>query len=287
MLPLAIAGAGIAAAGGIIGELLAGGKRAEAERLAQRAYEQYGSIEEPFLQQVMAEEQGATGLSDIQTDPRLEAAEYNALNKLQQIEDGGGTSLADQATLNRTMNRVNSNNRSTQESILGDMSSRGALGSGAELSARLKANQDSINANSQAGLDIVGQAQQRYLDSILGRGEMAGKMSDRQYGRKARAAEAQDMINRYNTGNRNQATYYNAGLPQQQFDNRLKIASGKANALGGQANTVNQSADRTAAVIGGVGQGIGEGMTAYANYRAQQEARQPGVYVDDDMQKRK
>ncbi len=77
------------------------------------------------------------------------------------------------------------------------------------------------------------------LEAAVQGGRMAGDMRANDYKQATDLARARDMISQYNVGSREKAKYYNAGLPQQQFDNKAKLASGKANAAAGVATAVN------------------------------------------------
>jgi len=65
--------------------------------------------------------------------------------------------------------------------------------------------------------------------------------------------------NQFNTNIANEQTKFNAGIPQQQFMNQVTVAQGKAGALGGQVESLEQRAQRKAteerekrqAIIGG------------------------------------
>jgi hypothetical protein len=85
------------------------------------------------------------------------------------------------------------------------MAQRGLAGSGSELAARLNSQQGSAQAGFLAGSDIAGQAAQRAYDALQSQGAYASQLQGQQYGQMSNAAQAQDLINRYNNENTNQA----------------------------------------------------------------------------------
>ncbi len=116
-----------------------------------------------------------------------------------------GMSAIDQARLAEIQNQINQQNRGNQEAIIQNMAQRGLAGSGSELAARLNAQQGSAQAGFLAGSDIAGQAAQRAYDALQSQGAYASQLQGQQYGQMSNAAQAQDLINRYNNENTNQA----------------------------------------------------------------------------------
>jgi hypothetical protein len=110
--------------------------------------------------------------------------------------------------------------------IMQGMAQRGQGGSGMELLELLDSAQDATDRQSQASLDIAGQNEDRALAAIMNRGNMAGSIRGQEFGEDAARAEAQDAINRFNAGNRNQNSQFNTGQWNQgaQFNagNQLK-----------------------------------------------------------------
>jgi hypothetical protein len=147
---MAAAGVGITAQilSGLIAEALSKGDRDLAEHYLQQAAND-GNIPLPDLQKIAAETLGPSAMESVSTDPRLESAQYAALDKLQGISDAGGYTLTDEANLNRILGKTNRAANAQNAAVREDMAARGVGGSGAEVAMQLANNQ----AQAQRGAD--------------------------------------------------------------------------------------------------------------------------------------
>ena len=242
-MPIAAAIPAIAStAGGVIGNLAGAGDRDRSAAAQAAALEAIRGVQLPEIEQMKLaldkyqsagkltpEEEatinlGASKMEDISVDPRLRNAQLQSLEKLQQIGSGQLTA-EDKAALAKLQRQTSRDAQARDASILQNMQERGIGGSGAELAARLSANQAASNREAQGGLDIQGQAAQRALQAISQAGAHGGSMERQQFGEQSQIANAADAIARYNAmnqqqilgqniGARNQAKQYN--LAQQQ-----------------------------------------------------------------------
>jgi hypothetical protein len=168
----------------------------------------------------------------ISTDPRLRDAQMSALNKLGETDAG-----------------MNDKNR--RDAIMSGAAQRGNTDSGASIGAQLASSQAANAQESQAGMDIQGQAQKRALQSMQQQGQMAGQMQSQDFNQQAQQAAAKDRIAQYNSGVKYDAAKtnvaaQNAGaqygatnhnnFQQNQFDNRYKTAGIKYNANTNEGN---------------------------------------------------
>lgn len=160
-----------------------------------------------------AEQLGQSAEGGVTTDPALRSAQMNALNKMKDIEDSGGLTLADMAAQKKTTDMANRSASAMHQKVLEGMARRGVGGSGAELVANLQANQDSAERANEAGMASAASAQKRYYDSIMGRAKMAGDLRGQDFDQNSRTARAKDLREQYNAGNRTDANKYNARLP--------------------------------------------------------------------------
>lgn len=251
-------GAGLGALGGLFG----GGKSAE-EKAAEQLQAAYGSeqiatpeqrmIQLEYLksmgnltpEQETAIEQEQTKLQGINVDPRYKQAQMAALNSLSQ-QGKTGLTLEDRSALADIQRQEAQAQRGQQEAIMQNMAARGQGGAGAELAARLQSAQSSADRAGQQGLGVAAQAQQRALDAMSKSGEMAGQMGETEFNNQAKVASAQDIINNFNTGNkqnvqqrnvagRNNAQQYNLDYAKQLEENRAGTMN-KQSAINTQAN---------------------------------------------------
>lgn len=239
--------------GALIGNLFGAGDREKAQQMLDQALQQYAGISLPDLQKLPPSE-----LAKLAPDSRLKDAQYHALDKMQEMEQGGGFTLEDQAALNKIQTRVGQQTSGDLSAIRENMSARGVGGSGAELALSLGAQQAGANRVSQAGTDTAAQAQRRYFDSILQRGKMAGQVRGQEYDEKSDAARANDLINRYNAVDR----------PQAQFGNSMRLADARSDVYRARAGDHAKQADRSAATGYGIGQGIADAGNSYLKYDA-------------------
>lgn len=173
-----------------------------------------------------------TELAEVLTNPRLAdlyGIQTDVLGGLGEYSKQGMSAI-DNARLAEIQNQINQQNRGNQEAILQNMAQRGLAGSGSELAARLNAQQGSAQSGYLAGSQLAGDAAQRAFQALQSQGAYAGQMTDQQYQQLANEAQAQDMINRYNTQMGNQAL-------MQDYETKQRI--GEMNTQ--QTNRVNQS----------------------------------------------
>ena len=186
---------------------------------------------------------GDTELKGIQSDPQGRLAEQQAITELQKLADNGGLSLSDMKALNDIQGNLNRNNMARQNATANQFAARGQLGSGAQLAMALRGNQDAAMSANDRGESIAAQAQQRALQAITSKATMGRQMSEDDYNKKAKAAEAADMIKQRNMANSIGAQRYNNELQGQGFDDRFNIAKAKGGLLG----AANQNALQTGA----------------------------------------
>lgn len=156
-----------------------------------------------------------TAFDEVSTDPRLRNQQYQSLDALDEIIQGGGLTAADQAALNRIQTDTAQADRGRREAILQNMQSRGMGGSGMELLAQLQSSQAATDRQNQSGLDVAGMAQQRVLDAIMQSGQLAGGMRGQDFGEQAQLAQARDAISQFNAQNANANSLANANIANQ------------------------------------------------------------------------
>lgn len=313
MLPAIVAG-GAPIVGGVVGHLLGAGDRAAAAKATADAIAYLESVGIPSIeaqqiimtnpefvgqfsaQQETAEQMGPSAMQDIQTDPRLQDAQMNALAQLQEQGTNPLTDM-EKASLNQSRRDVASEAQARQNSILQNMAQRGAGGSGAELAAQLASSQASAQRQGEEADRMKAMAQQRALQAISESGNMAGNIRGQAFGEDSAKASAMDAIAQFNAANRqnvqsrnvssaNQAgmreadmrqglegtradnsnyqQQYNKQLLQQDYQNRLAKAQSLAQAKTGQAGQYQQQAAQTADMWSKIGTGVGQGAATFA-----------------------
>lgn len=232
----AIAGAGLLGGASIVGGLMGADAQRDANRAAQKSIQKgvdlisqvdIPSIQEQILtlerlyltgeltpEQEQAILQRKTELENIVMDPQLREAQMEVLSQLDEIVNSGGLDPIAQAQVNELRNNLAQQERSSREAIIQNANRRGVGGSGLELAAQLSSQQGSATRGSQEGFNVAAQAQQRALDALKSRGQMAGDVRTQDYGIARDKASAQDEINRFNIAQR-------TGAQQRNIDRNL------------------------------------------------------------------
>lgn len=266
MLPAIAIGAGVSALSGLIGYLQESGRNEEAQAILERAGKDYENMSLPRLQELANEVLGPSAFEQIRTTPEFKAAQISALDKMSELEQGGGFNLEDRANLNSVRNSTAQADSARQAGILENAQARGIAGSGSELAARLSSAQNSANMENQAGLDIAASARKRYFDAVRARGDMAGNMREQDFGEQSAIARAKDARDVFNYGARRDTTRYNNDLRQNQFGNNMSLTDRRYSVARDRANALTGQGQREGQMIAGVGGAIGGGL---ANYGAQ------------------
>lgn len=271
MIPLIAAG--IAAVGGVVGNILGNMGEAEAHRLIEQAMDATGKIDVPALEALVAEEVGPTALEGIKTDPRTRDAQYEMLSRMKEMYDGGGMDLEDRANLNRITSQAGRAGRAGANAIQGQMDARGMGGSSASWLLQQKATQDAAQNANQQGLDVAAQAMRRRFEAMRERGNMAGNIRGQEYGEQANLARARDEVSRYNAGARRAAGEYRNQMKQQDFANRMG-KQGQMNQLAGaRAGQASQQAANTQNMWAGIGDSAQGAINDYGEWREKRDER--------------
>jgi hypothetical protein len=245
-----IAGVGGVAAGGLLGQYLAGqqtGALAGANKLQTLAtlvqgmqapptieditYQQYATpIDYELAGTLTPEQLQATELRNILRNEQARQAQLGVLGEYQDLSQTG-LSAIDRAALTEIQNQIATQERGQREAILQNMAQRGLSGSGTELAANLLAGQSAAQRASQMGMDQAAQAQQARLQALSNVAQMGQGLEETDFQRAARQAEASDVINQFNVQNKNVAQAQNLANKQdimninRQQQNRIREAN--------------------------------------------------------------
>lgn len=249
----AMAGAMTGAAGSLAG---ASGQQnmSDAQRkLLEQILNEIRDIPLPDLERIMAEQLGPSAMEGVHSDPEQRQAQLDIMDELRDIYSSGGLNLEDKAALNEGLNRANVAGNASRQRLASDFAARGQLGSGAQLAMGNMGAQSAANRANQTALDVGAMGQKRRMDAM---GRYAGLASDvrgQDFGESSARAQAKDAADRWNAASREKAGYYNAGLAQQQFGNRMTKATGSQGAGNNLAAQYGADGRRLAALGGDVG----------------------------------
>lgn len=312
--------------GGLLGAYEGGKERRRQDQLMQLALAELAGIDIPDIEQMKLDlmtpeyvgdfdprlqqliQAGPSAFEDVQSDPRLDQQQMRALEQVAGVAETGELSESARAAAELARRQAASEAQAKQGQILQEMQARGMGGSGAELVSRQLASEAAADRLSQMGLGITAGEHDRQMQAIMQRAGLAGDIRGQQFGEKARIAEAQDILSRFNTGLQqqreasnvaaqnqaglrnleqqqnlaqqraqilNQQQQYNRALAQQDFDNQMRLGQARSNIYTGQAGTAGQRAGQTAGMWSGIGQGVGSGLAGWGAAQKKQD--------DDDV----
>lgn len=320
----AVAGAGLGLLGGILGGNAAKKASAEAAAIQEANYQRNKALLESvgipsieaqeialqnpeYVGDLVAEMQGKSALTEIALDPRLRENQMNQLAELEGLSKTGlGT--VDRIALDEAQSEATAADKSRRAGILSQMAQRGMVDSGANLAAQLQSSEAANQQAMQQSQNIAKQASVNRLNAINSLASQSGAMEQRDYGRQADAATAQDAIQRFNVGTRNTTAaqnlasrqniadttaatankqeMYNKGLIQQDYGNRLQRAQSIAGLNAGQAQNQASAALTAGAgaanMYGQIGQAAGNITRGVVDYYGNQPKAATSQGIADD-----
>lgn len=322
MIPALMAGA-IAAPiiGGLMGQEAAKSQlnaqeRMYRENLARLAGIDLPSIQDQELNLLLQQSQGTytpeleaalalgpSAMEQVAIDPRLRQQQMAALEQYAQVAQSGATP-ADEAMMEMVRRNAASEAQAKQGQILQEMQARGQGGSGAELIAKLQANESGADRLQQAQLQEAVAKQNARMAALAQQANLASGVRSQDYGQQTDLAKSRDVISQFNLQNQqnvgqrnvgsknlaqqqnlqnaqaianqnvalqNQQQMHNKGLLQQQFQNQITKATGQNQAGQNLASMYGNMAANTAGGMATIGQGIGSGFQAIANQNRQDD----------------
>jgi hypothetical protein len=245
-----------------------------------------------YLGNFTPEELQATGLPAGVINQAMRNKQLQALGGVEQLSQTG-LSAIDRAALSEIQNEIAMQERGQRESILQNMAQRGISGSGQELAAQLQSSQAASQLASQQGMQQAAQAQQARVNALNNLSNMATGIESTDFERQAQKAQAQDVINQFNTQNRNVAGLRDLDLQQSlrnEFEReKMRVSQANTDIANKQImqNKVNRplaqyglQTDYTSALSQGIG-GIGQTQTQQqlANQQAMSQGLGTGLSV--------
>lgn len=243
-----------------------------AEKELEDSKQAYRDLAPPELTKEQPEyaktfDQAPSEYNKIATDPAYKESQQQQIAALRNLAANGGRNAASDANLAQIQQSENANARGQRDAILQNAQARGMGGSGASLLAQLSASQNATNNQSMQDLNVRGQDQNNALQAGMGAANLSSNMQNNDWNQQASKAQANDAINRYNSGQQtansqfnagvgNQAQQFNSGLEQTGYQNQVQKTAGlSGTSLAGvnynQAQS-NLGAQQAGNVLGGV-----------------------------------
>lgn len=260
----AVIGAGVNLLGGIVGEIWGSADDEQRRQIEDEAMRLYGNMSPPALERVIAAQVGPSAMESVSMDGGNKSARNAALQAL--INEGlsGGNSLESRLAMEEARRASSAQELRDRSAVLQQAKMRG-LGSNAALAGQLQAQQAGADRQSLAGLQAGASARQRALAALAQGGGMAAQAENDDFGKAARVAESKDRIAQFNAGQSQQANLYNAGLGQQDFNNRLALTDRKADGLYRRADRFGKDAERKRRLAGDSARVLGRGAINVAD----------------------
>jgi len=203
--------------------------------------------------------QAPSAYNNIALDPATRAAQMAALSQYTDIANAGGLDPAAKLALQQTIDAANAQNRGAQEAIMRSAQAEGQGGGDFALTQRAIEAQGASDTGATQGLQAAAMAEANRQAALNQMANIGGGINASDYAQAAQKAAAQNQINAVNQGYTNAANtgnvanqiqagefntntaqgvnaantaagqnrvYYNAALPQQQFNNELNKAAG-------------------------------------------------------------
>jgi hypothetical protein len=241
--------------------------------------------------------QAPSAYNNISLDPATRAAQMAALSQYTNIADTGGLDANAKLALQQTIDATNAQSQGAQGAIMRSAQAEGQGGGDFALTQRALAAQGASNTGATQGLETAAMAEANREAALNQMANIGGGINASDYAQAQAKAAAQNQINATNqaatntantsnvanaiqTGEFNTGTaqgvnaanttagqnrvYYNAALPQQQFNNELAKAGGIAGVSGTQAglaqNAQNANLGFTGSLLGTAGTVAGAAM---------------------------
>ena len=235
----AAAGAGASILGGVVGNIMSSGDRAEQRKRMKMALEELKKVGMPpdlsaplILKEL--QRQGAytpeleKDLSDsfaelklVTEDQTLKDAQRQALSMMQN-QGQVGLSAQDRAAISQVRNQLERDSQAKSQQIMQQFLARGQGGAGAELSALLQSGQSNAEQASQASMSLMNQAQQRALEAVRQSADIASGMRSQDYNVNSTNTAQQNERNRFLAENSITRQRANIGTTNEQL--RLNLA---------------------------------------------------------------
>jgi hypothetical protein len=211
----------------------------------------------PQLQQMVAQVVPNSAAGQVYSDPNLGAAQTQSIGELGNIADQGGLTLTDKANFDTAQRQAAQGAMAQRQAIQNLLNRTGGGNSGVSAALQLGAQRGQQESSALAGQQEAASAQQRALQAVLQRGQLAGQVRAQGVNEATNRARAIDQMNQYNAQARQGAQQYNLGLPQQQYQNQLARAQGYAGTQQNYANYNQGEANRIGGVAADTGTGVG------------------------------
>lgn len=212
---------------GLLGEDQAGKLTTAQLRMLEKQLANIEGIDLPDLPEISPEQLGESELGLLESDQALRGDQLQMLGDMRETIDAGGLSLSDKAALLEALGDASATGRRARLNVKADLGRRGGLDSGAQMMAGMQSASDVARDAGKAGLETAAMAERRKLQLMREYLAGTGALRGQDWAESTTTAGARDKRAEGNADRREKSNYYNAGLPQQNFANRMTKATGQ------------------------------------------------------------
>lgn len=258
---MALLDAIINAGSGLLGRKLSEGDRKRAQQYADDAIAQYGELSPPELERIVAERMSTAEYDAIPQDMGNQDARNEAIRRIMEEGTSGGMSPQSALEYEQARREVSALEQQGRGAVRQEMARRG-LGGVGEATLQLQAQQQAADRASMADLQTASDARSRALQALAQGGGMAAAAEQQDFNKQAAINQSRDRIRQFNAEQAMRAQQFNAGQQQQQWQNQVGLTDRRFGANKYGSDVYSGKAADKARMVGGVGQGISEGIAA-------------------------
>lgn len=258
-------------------------------------------------------EQTPTAYNNISLDPATRAAQMAALGEYSNIANTGGLDANAKLAIRQANDAATRQSQAEQGAIMKSAQAMGQGGSDFALTQRAIAAQGGSNTAATTGMQAAAEAEANREAALNAMANIGGGINAADYSQAAQKAASANTINATNTAVRNTANtgnvankiqtgefntgtaqnvnaantaakqgqvYYNAGLPQQQFNNELAKAGGMADINAAQSKAAQTTNEQSLQATGQLISGAGKMMAGAAHGAIVPEKKEYTCYAD-------
>lgn len=256
---IAAALASVGAAGISAASQMAG--LSEANRLRVQASQEYG-IPLDQIDQILESHFNVpqSQLAQLKEDPGLRDTQMKALADMEGIVDNKGMDAQGRNALYQANNAAQQQFAGNAGAIQRQVAQSGMANSPIGFALQEQAASDAANNAGNMGMQGAAQASNRYLQALSQMGSYASGIRGQDFSINSAKAQAQDELNRQNAAMSFNVAQMNRDAINSNNATKEWGATGRANALTGNAAALDQQSQRTGQMINNIGAGVATGV---------------------------
>lgn len=234
--------------GTLIGEALAAGDYAEAERLRRESAGMFDDVRAPTDADL--ERLGPSAMEGVQADPMLRAKRLRALQSLSAVGEEGGMDVVSRAALEEAKQDAAQYEQGQRGALMQSAARRGLGNSNLAMGSALLGQQAGADRVGRAGVQAAGDARLRQLRALAATDDVAGGINRDDLALATDKAGAADAIARFNAQEANR-------WKQQGFRNQMDLQGARYDVKRNSAEDADKRGKSKVAKVRGFGRAGG------------------------------